>query len=138
MDGQPISTAHRSALSRLSARPRPTHLEVTADEQEVDLGPVLALGPGERGVDRVELAVAAAFDGDLGERATRMLVSGYIHTLSAILYVGRTCMLGQIECWLWGLPGCPRVLYRRRWRTCSKRAGADGLLAAARGHLDSV
>jgi len=39
-------------------------LEVAADEEQIHLRPMHALRVGDGGVDRVELAVAAALDGD--------------------------------------------------------------------------
>lgn len=45
------------------------HLEVTADEEQVDLEPLRLLGTRNGRIDGVKLAVAAALDGDLAMRA---------------------------------------------------------------------
>ena len=42
-----------------------THLEISTDEQKVDLETLLSLSSRDRSIDRVQLAVAASFDGDL-------------------------------------------------------------------------
>ena len=61
---------HSGGRTRVSAA-RGRYLEVSADEQKVDLDVVLLLRQGEGRVDAVELAVTATLHGDLwqGTRA---------------------------------------------------------------------
>lgn len=78
----------------VSLRVALTHLEVAADEQELDLCPPLVLGPCKRAIDGVELAVAAALDGDLG--TVGQVNMGYLAGRRVGTYMhgrrpGRTC-----------------------------------------------
>ena len=69
-----------------------TYLEVSADEEEVDLEALLALGLGYRRVDRIQLAMTAALNRNL--ITTNTAADQYCRQGDRIR-LGLTCMLGR-------------------------------------------